>query len=109
MLVNVQWIILIPALVLFVRAGSRPGIAASIGGALVFAVAGVLLFVLSQWRAVRNMPPDPLVKAVNGGDVKPNTRELPEERFAWPSGHYLYSLNWAICHGTDGSGGTPIS
>ena len=48
-LVDAQWIILILALVLFVRAGPRPGIAASIGGVLAFAVAGVLLFVLSQW------------------------------------------------------------
>src|SRR5580692_2682649 len=61
-LVGAQWIVLVLALVLFVRAGPRPGMAASIGGVLVLAVAGVLLFVLSQWPAIRNMPPDPLVK-----------------------------------------------
>ena len=109
-LVDVQWIILILALVLFVRAGPRPGIAASIGGVLAFAVAGVLLFVLSQWPAIRNMPPDPLVKAVNAGDVKPDTRDMPAERVRMVErGHYLYSVSCAICHRTDGSGGTPIS
>jgi mono/diheme cytochrome c family protein len=106
----VQWIILILALVLFVRAGPRPGIVASIGGVLVFAVAGVLLLVLSQWPAIRNMPPDPLVKAVNAGDVKPDTSDMPAERVRMVErGHYLYSVSCAICHGTDGSGGTPIS
>jgi hypothetical protein len=86
------------ALVLFVRAGPRPGLAASIGGVLVFAVAGVLLFVLSQWPAIRNMPPDPLVKAVNAGDVKPDTRDMPAERGRMVErGHYLYSVSCAIC------------
>jgi mono/diheme cytochrome c family protein len=109
-LVDVQWIILILALVLFVRAGPRPGIVASIGGVLVFAVAGVLRLVLSQWPAIRNMPPDPLVKAVNAGDVKPDTSDMPAERVRMVErGHYLYSVSCAICHGTDGSGGTPIS
>src|SRR6202011_140091 len=106
----VQWIILILALVLFVRAGPRPGIVASIGGVLVFAVAGVLLLVLSQWPAIRNMPPDPLVKAVNAGDVKPDTSDMPAERVRMVErGHYLYSVSCAICHGTDGRGGTAIS
>ena len=109
-LVDAQWIVLVLALVLFVRAGPRPGIAASIGGVLAFAVAGLLLFVLSQWPAIRNMPPDPLVKAVNAGDVKPDTRDMPAERVRMVErGHYLYSVSCAICHGTDGSGGTPIS
>jgi mono/diheme cytochrome c family protein len=109
-LVGAQWIVLVVALVLFVRAGPRPGIAASIGGALAFTVAGVLLFVLSQWPAIRNMPPDPLVKAVNAGAVKPNTRDMPDERVRMVErGHYLYSVSCAICHGTDGSGDTPIS
>jgi len=76
----------------------------------VFAVAGVLLFVLSQWPAIRSMPPDPLVKAVNAGDVKPDTRDMPAERVRMVErGHYLYSVSCAICHGTDGSGGMPIS
>jgi mono/diheme cytochrome c family protein len=109
-LVGAQWIVLVLALVLFVRAGPRPGMAASIGGVLVFAVAGVLLFVLSQWPAIRNMPPDPLVKAVNAGDVKPDTRSMSAERVHMVErGHYLFSVSCAICHRTDGSGGTPIS
>jgi mono/diheme cytochrome c family protein len=109
-LVDVQWIILVLALVLFVRAGPRPGIAASIGSALAFAVIGVLLFVLSQWPAIRNMPPDALVKAVNAGDVKPDTHGMSGERVRMVErGHYLYSVSCAICHRTDGSGGTPIS
>src|SRR5208283_4947634 len=108
-LVGAQWIVLVLALVLLARAGPRPGIAASIGGVLVFAVAGVVLLVLSQWPAIRNMPPDPLVKAVNSGEVKPDTRNMPEERVRMVErGHYLYSVSCAICHGTDGSGGTPI-
>jgi mono/diheme cytochrome c family protein len=109
-LIGAQWIVLVLALVLFVRAGPRPGIAAWIGGVLVFTVAGMSLFVLSQWPAIRNMPPDPLVKAVNAGDVKPDTRDMPAERVRMVErGHYLYSVSCAICHGTDGSGGTPIS
>ena len=56
------------------------------------------------------MPPDPLVKAVNAGDVKPDTSGMPAERVRMVErGHYLYSVSCAICHGTDGSGGTPIS
>ena len=56
------------------------------------------------------MPPDPLVKAVNAGDVKPDTRDMPAERVRMVErGHYLYSVSCAICHRTDGSGGTPIS
>ncbi len=109
-LINLQWAILIVGLVLFVRAGPRPGIAKSIAGVLVIAVAGTLLFVLSQWPAIRNMPPDPLVKAVNTGEVNPNTRDMPAERVRMVErGHYLYSVSCAICHGPDGSGGTPIS
>jgi mono/diheme cytochrome c family protein len=109
-LVDAQWIILVLALVLFVRAGRRPGIAASIGGVLALGSAGVLVFVLSQWPAVRNMPPDPLVQAANAGDVKPDTRDMPAERARMVErGHYLYSVSCIICHGADGSGGTPIS
>jgi mono/diheme cytochrome c family protein len=109
-LVNTQWIILALALVLFVRAGPRPGIVASIAGVLAIAGAGLLLFVLSQWPSIRNMPPDPLVTAVNAGDIKPDTRDMPAEGVRMVErGHYLYSVSCAICHGTDGSGGTPIS
>jgi mono/diheme cytochrome c family protein len=109
-LVDTQWVVLALGIVLFVLAGPRPRLAASIGTVLGFAVAGVLLFVLSQWPAIRNMPPDPLVKAVNAGDVKPDTRALPEKSARMVErGHYLYSVSCAICHGTDGSGGTPIS
>jgi len=109
-LVDAQWIVLVLALVLFVYAGPRPRMRTAIGAGLGFAVAGVLLFVLSQWPAIRNMPPDPLVKAVNAGDVKPDTRPMPAERVRMVErGHYLYSVSCAICHGTDGSGGTPIS
>ncbi len=109
-LVDTQWIVLALGIVLFVLAGPRPRMVASIGAVLGFAVAGMLLFVLSQWPAIRNMPPDPLVKAVNAGDIKPDTHAMPEERARMVErGHYLYSVSCAICHGTDGSGGTPIS
>jgi mono/diheme cytochrome c family protein len=109
-LVDAQWIVLVLALVLIVRAGPRPGIVASIGTVIAFAVVGALLFVLSQWPSIRNMPPDPLVKAVNAGDVKPDTRNMPAERARMVArGHYLYSVSCAICHGGDGSGGTSIS
>jgi mono/diheme cytochrome c family protein len=109
-LVDAQWIVLILGLVLFVRAGPRPGVLASIGFVLVFALAGVLLFVASQWPAIRNMPSDPLVKAVNAGDVKPDTHGMSAERVRMVGrGHYLYSVSCAICHGNDGSGDTPIS
>jgi len=109
-LIDAQWVVLILALLLFVRAGPRPGIAASIAGVLLLAVAGLLLFVLSQWPSIRGMPPDPLVKAVNAGDVKPDTHDMPVERVRMVErGHYLYSVSCAICHRTDGSGGTSIS
>jgi mono/diheme cytochrome c family protein len=109
-LVDAQWIVLGLALVLFVRAGPRPGIVASIGAVIAFAVVGALLFVLSQWPSIRNMPPDPLVEAVNAGQVKPDTRNMPAERARMVArGKYLYSVSCAICHGGDGSGGTPIS
>jgi len=109
-LIDAQWILLILALVLFVRAGPRPGIVASIGGVLIIAAAGVLLHVLSQWPAIRGLPPDPLVDAVNAGDVKPSTHDMPAERVRMVErGHYLYSVSCTICHGTDGGGGTPIS
>jgi mono/diheme cytochrome c family protein len=109
-LVNAQWVVLALALVLFVRAGPRPGMKGSIGGVVGLTVAGALLFLLSQWPAIRDMPPDPLVKAVNAGDVKPDTSGMPAERVRMVErGHYLYSVSCAICHGTDGSGGTPIS
>jgi mono/diheme cytochrome c family protein len=109
-LIDAQWILLILALVLFVRAGPRPGIVASIGGVLIIAAAGVLLHVLSQWPAIRGLPPDPLVDAVNAGDVKPYTHDMPAERVRMVErGHYLYSVSCTICHGTDGGGGTPIS
>ena len=110
MLVDLQWLTLIVALALFVRAGPRPEIAASIAGVLVLAVAALLLFVLFEWPAIRNMPPDPLVKGVSAGDVKPDTRDMPSERVSMVErGHYLYSVSCAICHRSDGSGGTPIS
>ncbi len=109
-LVDAQWVVLVLGLVLFLRAGPRSGITVSIAFVLVFAVIGALLFVLSQWPAIRNMPPDPLVKAVNAGDFKPDTRDMPAERVRMVErGHYLYSVSCAICHRTDGSGGTPIS
>jgi mono/diheme cytochrome c family protein len=109
-LIDAQWLVLVLGLVLFVCAGPRPGVLTTIGAVLGFTVAGVLLFILSQWPAIRNMPPDALVKAVNAGDIKPDTREMPAERVRMVErGHYLYSVSCAICHGTDGSGGTPIS
>ena len=78
--INAQWVVLALALVLFVRAGPRPGMKGSIGGVVGLTVAGALLFLLSQWPGIRNMPPDPLVKAVNAGDVKPDTSGMPGER-----------------------------
>ena len=90
MLVNAQWVVLALALVLFVRAGPRPGMKGSIGGVVGLTVAGALLFLLSQWPGIRNMPPDPLVKAVNAGDVKPDTSGMPAERVRMVErGHYL--------------------
>ncbi len=109
-LIDAQWIVLVLALVLIVRAGPRPGAAVSVVTVLAFAVVGVLLFVLSQWPSIRNMPPDPLVKGMNAGDVKPDTRDMPAERAHMVErGHYLYTVSCAICHGPDGAGGTPIS
>ncbi len=109
-LVDAQWIILALGLALFVRAGPRPGIKTLIGGSLVLASAGGLLYLLSEWPDIRGMPADPLVKAVNAGDITPDTRSMPAERLRMVErGHYLYSVSCAICHGTDGSGGTPIS
>ena len=47
---------------------------------------------------------------MNAGDVKPDTSGMAAERVRMVErGHYLYSVSCAICHGTDGSGGTPIS
>jgi mono/diheme cytochrome c family protein len=47
---------------------------------------------------------------VNAGDVKPDTSGMPAERVRMVErGHYLYSVSCAICHRTDGSGGTSIS
>jgi mono/diheme cytochrome c family protein len=78
--------------------------------ALVLAGGGGLLYLLSQWPSIPGMPPDPLVKAVNAGDVTPDTRGMPAGRARMVErGHYLYSVSCAICHGPDGSGGTPIS
>jgi mono/diheme cytochrome c family protein len=82
----------------------------AIGGLLGLTGAGTLLYILSQWPSIRNMPPEPLVNAVNFGDVKPDTRDMPAEHARMVErGHYLYSVSCTICHGTDGSGGTPIS
>jgi mono/diheme cytochrome c family protein len=109
-LVDAQWIIVALALVLFVRAGARPGIGTSIAAVLAVASAGGLLYLLSQWPAIRGMPPDPLVKAFNAGDLTPGTGGMPAERVRMVErGHYLYSVSCALCHRTDGSGGTPIS
>jgi mono/diheme cytochrome c family protein len=81
-----------------------------IGGVLALTVGGALFYVLSQWPSIRNMPPDPLVKAVNLGDVKPDIHNMPVESARMiERGHYLYSVSCIICHGTDGGGGTPIS
>jgi mono/diheme cytochrome c family protein len=109
-LVDTQWVVLSLGIVLIVLAGPRPRLLASIGAVLGIAVAGGVFFVLFRWPAIRNMPPDPLVKAVNAGDVEPDTRAMPEESVRMVErGHYLYSVSCAICHGNDGSGGTPIS
>ena len=109
-LVDAQWIILALAVVLFVRAGARPGMKTSIVTIFAVASAGGLLYLLSQWPAVPGMPADPLVKAFKARDVTPDTGGMPAER-VWmvERGHYLYSVSCALCHGTDGSGGTPIS
>ena len=109
-LVDAQWIMLALALVLFVRAGPRPGIKTSIAAVLAAASAGVLLYLSSQWPSVPGMPADPLVKAFNAGDVTPDTRGMPAARVrVVERGHYLYSASCALCHLADGRGGTPIS
>jgi mono/diheme cytochrome c family protein len=109
-LISAQWVILALGLTLFVRARPRPKIRTLIVGALVVTGAGGLLYLLSQWPAIRGMPPDPLVKAVTAGDVTPDTTGMPAEQVRMVArGHYLYSVSCAICHRTDGSGGTPIS
>jgi mono/diheme cytochrome c family protein len=109
-LIYAQWIAFALGLVLFVRAGTRPGVKKSVGAVLLLAMAGGLLYVLSQWPSIRGMPPDPLVKAVNAGEVTPGDLGMPAERVRMVErGHYLYSVSCAICHGTDGSGGLPIS
>jgi mono/diheme cytochrome c family protein len=109
-LVDAQWIILVLALILLALAPPRPGIKTSIGAVLAVAIAGGLLYFLSQWPAIRGLPPDPLVKAFNTGDVTPDTSGMPAERVRMVErGHYLYSVSCALCHGTDGSGGTPLS
>ena len=109
-LINAQWIILALALVLFVLAGPRLGIKATVVAVLVVAGAGALLYLLSQWPSIRGMPADPLVKAVNAGDVTPDTGRMPAQHVRMVErGHYLYSVSCAICHGTNGSGGSPIS
>jgi mono/diheme cytochrome c family protein len=91
------------ALVLFVRAGPRPGIKTSIAAVLAAASAGVLLYLLSQWPGVPGMPANP-------GVVTPDTGSMPAERVRMVErGHYLYPVSCALCHGTDGRGGTPIS
>jgi mono/diheme cytochrome c family protein len=109
-LIDAQWIVLGVALLLLVRATPRPGVRTVVWTVLVLASAGGLLYFWSQWPSIRGMPPDPLVKAMNAGDVTPDTRGMPAARVRMVErGHYLYSLSCAICHGTNGSGGTPIS
>jgi mono/diheme cytochrome c family protein len=109
-LVRGQWIVLAVALLLFLRAGPRPSLKTSLTGALMLAAAGGVLYLLSAWPSIRGMSPDRLVKSVTAGDVTPDTAGMPEERIRIVErGHYLYSVSCAICHRTDGSGGTPIS
>jgi mono/diheme cytochrome c family protein len=109
-LVDAQWTILALALVLFVRAGPRPGIKTSIAGIVVLASVSGLLYALSQWPSLPGMPPDPLVKAFNAGQVTPSTSGMSTGRIRMVErGRYLYSVSCELCHGTDGSGGTPIS
>jgi mono/diheme cytochrome c family protein len=109
-LVGAQWTILALALVLFVRAGPRPGIKTSIAGIVVLASVSGLLYALSQWPSLPGMPPDPLVKAFNAGQVTPSTSGMSTGRIRMVErGRYLYSVSCELCHGTDGSGGTPIS
>ena len=109
-LVDAQWIVLGLGLVFFVRTAPRPGNKAIVGCVVVLAGAGGLLYLVAQWPSIRGMPAEPLVKGMNAGDVTPDTRGMPAERVRMVErGHYLYSVSCAICHGTDGSGGTPIS
>src|SRR5580704_3235463 len=109
-LVDAQWTILALALVLFVRAGPRPGIKTSIAGIVVLGSVCGLLYALSQWPSLPGMPPDPLVKAFNAGQVTPSTSGMSTGRIRMVErGRYLYSVSCELCHGTDGSGGTPIS
>ena len=109
-LISAQWVILALGLILFVRARPRLKIKTLIVSTLVVTGAGGLLYLLSQWPAIRGMPPDPLVKAVTAGDVAPDTTGMPAGQVRMVArGHYLYSVSCAICHRTDGSGGTPIS
>jgi mono/diheme cytochrome c family protein len=109
-LVDAQWVILVLALVLLALAAPRPGIKTSIGAVVALAIAGGLLYVLSQWPSLPGMPPDPLVKAFNAGQVTPSTGGMSTGRIRMVErGRYLYSVSCELCHGTDGSGGTPIS
>ena len=80
-LVDAQWIILALSVVLFVRAGPRPGIKTTIGAVLAAASAGGLLYLLSQWPAIRGLPPDPLIRACNAArDEIPRLKKLPTHR-----------------------------
>jgi mono/diheme cytochrome c family protein len=109
-LVGAQWAVLALGLVLFVRAGPRPGIKTSIAGIVVLASVGGLLYAWSQWPSLPGMPPDPLVKPFNAGQVTPSTAGMSAGRIRMVErGRYLYSVSCELCHGTDGSGGTPIS
>jgi mono/diheme cytochrome c family protein len=109
-LIDAQWIVLGLALLLLVRATPRAGVRSIFWTVLVLAGAGGLLYLWSQWPSIRGMPPDALVKAMNAGDVTPDTRGMPAARVRMVErGHYLYSVSCAICHGSNGGGGTPIS
>jgi mono/diheme cytochrome c family protein len=107
-LVDAQWMILALALVLLALAAPRPGIKTSIGAVLAVAIAGGLLYFLSQWPAIRGLPPDPLVNAFK--PEAPDTGGMPVEGVRMVErGHYLYSVSCSLCHLKDGSGGTPLS
>jgi mono/diheme cytochrome c family protein len=107
-LVDAQWIILALALVLLALAAPRPGIKTSIGAVLAVAISGGLLYFLSQWPAIRGLPPDPLVKTFK--PEAPDTGGMPAERVRMVErGYYLYSVSCTLCHLKDGSGGTPLS
>jgi hypothetical protein len=107
-LVGAQWAVLALGLALFVRAGPRPGIKTSIAGIVVLAIVCGLLYVWSQWPSVPGMPADPLVKAFNAGQVTPSTAGMSAGRIRMVE-RGRYSVSCELCHGTDGSGGTPIS